>query len=105
MIGPTDLLHPSPAPHFKYIYIYIYTVNCIYLVHKRKIFYKLQVVNNFKILYLFDLQRKLKRVYHFYVKFPRIDCCEVLFSGFTAITQIMEAAVGMDLLFLTQVLR
>ena len=36
MIGPTDLLHPSPAPHFKtfqafliYIYIYIYICVCV----------------------------------------------------------------------------
>jgi len=23
MIGPTDLLHPSPAPHFKTFYVFL----------------------------------------------------------------------------------
>jgi len=30
MIGPTDLLHPSPAPHFKTFQAYIVYYQCIF---------------------------------------------------------------------------
>ena len=55
--------------------------------------------------YICSISTKIEACLPFFIKFPRIMCCEDLFSSFIAIMQIKETTVEMDWLILAHVLR